>query len=151
MSKLLFVLSFGFLLSTIITSCNNEENDIDLGETMLEYRWIEGDYTGKFERSTKIYYGTSTTPATDKFSMQKCNVKVTLNPDTTLTILIRGEYNSTLENKKITVSEDGGEIKCDRYTFDKLNQRMWYYFNENRGFTNGYQSTLEFFDAYKDF
>lgn len=153
MNKLLSVISLGILISTIITSCNNEEDYIDPGKTMLELRWIEGNYTGKYERSTKIYHGTSTTPSTDHFSSQKCNVKVTLNPDTTLTILIRGDYNSTLENKKITILEDSGKVICDRYTFTKDTQRMWYYTTDNRGFNGGqsYQSTYELFEAYKDF
>lgn len=153
MKKLLFTTLIGILICTTIISCDKED-DLDPGktETMPELRWVEGNYTGKFEWSTKIYHGTSTTPAIDKFSVQKCNVKVTLNSDNTLTIIIRGEYNSTLQNKTFSISEDKTQIKCDCYTFDKETQSMRYYERDDKDFNNGqsYQYAYKLFEAYKN-
>ena len=87
------------------------------------------------------------------FLKKNCNVKVTLNSDNTLTILIRGEYNSTLQNKSFSVSEDSHIIKCDCYTFDKDAQSMRYYESGSNYFNDGWsmQWTYTLFEAYKDF
>ncbi|MDD6132613.1 MAG: hypothetical protein PUB55_07635 [Bacteroidales bacterium] len=153
MNRLLFRTFLGFFFITLMTSCNNED-DIDSNTEMPELCWVEGNYTGTFEKSTKIYHdGNFTTPETTYFSKKNCNVKVTLNSDNTLTILIRGEYNSTLQNKSFSVSEDSHIIKCDCYTFDKDAQSMRYYESGSNYFNDGWsmQWTYTLFEAYKDF
>lgn len=150
MKKTFAIIALLITSLAIFTSCQKDEQP----KTMLEIRWIEGKYTGTYETSLKIYHNCNlNTPETDKYSSKKCNVKVTLNEDSTLTILIRGEYNSTLENMEFTVSNDNNTIKCGRYTFEKSSQRMYYYNFENAGFNNGtsYQESYERFSAYKDF
>lgn len=150
MKKTFAIIALLITSLAIFTSCQKDEQP----QTMLEIRWIEGKYTGTYETSLKIYHnGNLNTPETDKYSSKKCNVKVTLNEDSTLTILIRGEYNSTLENMEFTVSNDNNTIKCGRYTFEKSSQSMYYSKYENAVFNNGksYQESYERFSAYKDF
>lgn len=151
MNRLLFTTFLDILFIAFMTSCNNE--DAPTNTTMSELRWVEGNYTGKYVQSTKIYHGTNPTPATDYYSVQHCTVKVTLNSDGTLSIIIRGDYNSTLQNQTFTVSENYNTIKCNRYTFDKDAQSIRYYERDDRGFNNGqsYQEAYKLFEAYKDF
>lgn len=149
MNKLLFTMLFGILFSTTIISCSKEEDDLD-----PVLKWVEGNYTGIYEQTTRIYHdGNFTTPETNNSSSKKCNVKVTLNSDNTLTILIRGEYNSTLQNEDYSVSENGNTIKCNRYTFDRDSQSMRYNEFKSQFFNNGFswQQTFINFEAYKDF
>lgn len=150
MKQILATLILGVIICMTMLSCNNDEPRT----TLSEYGWVEGNYSGYYKQTTRIYHdGNFTTPETNNSFSKKCNVRVKLNSDNTLTILIRGEYNETLQNEDYSVSENNNIIKCDRYTFDRDAQSMRYDEFISQFFNNGYswQQTFLEFAAYKDF
>ena len=140
---------FASCLSLVVTSYSKGDNlDSEPTETMPELRWVEGNYSGTYERTIESYSGNSKNP-TEK-SKKEVKASVTLNPDTTLTIIIRGGVNSTMDHYDFTVSNGNAHIKCGKYSFDKQSQCMYYSEQVAGGGNNNYQQLWIYFTAYKD-
>ena len=148
------IITIAFWVVCLFISCSKgDDNDSYTYSTMPELRWVEGNYTGTYCTSKQYYRYVDgkfqyDTPIE---SRSEVKAKVSLNPDITLTILVRGGYNVSMTNKEFTVSEKRDQVKCGIFTFNKESQSMYYYNTfEHFDKSNNGQFHEYNFSAYKD-